>query len=330
MTWENIFIFVADTLRYDHVPEDIAEEGNLVRTLAPSLHTPVSFSSLVTGKSPENHNVRGFTDTLNPSFATIFDRFENGSFYDNPGDPIRTHVLGNAPEAKELEDMEEPFVYIERAMEAHSPYNEIKHGNELDETKGENYIDSFDSDEEIRKKYKEGSKGVAKHFWSHVEKLKELNLYEDTLIIFTSDHGEFLGDRVNAKKRYLHNHPMAKELVEVPTVFLNEDVSANKMRLIDLPETCLRLLDKEGLKNEGDSILRGETSSEGTALIEGYASFHTEWKYKEDGRWAPKRPLELKKDIFVEDLKIMKNSLLDNRNNANNTEKEPITEEIDI
>lgn len=328
MTWENIFIFVADTLRYDHAPKDIVEEGSLVRTLAPSLHTPVSFSSLVTGKSPEKHNVRGFTDILDNSFTTIFDKFENGSFYDNPEDPIRTHVLKNTPPAKELGDMEPPFIYLERAMEAHSPYNEIKHGNEVDETKGENYIESFDSDEEIKEKYKEGSEGVAEHFWRHVDELKDRGLYEDTLIIFTSDHGEFLGERINGKRRYLHNHPMAKELVEAPTIFLNKDIKVEKMRLIDLPETCLSILDKEGLKSDGEDVSKEEGPTQGTAFIDAYASFQTEWAYNK--QWQPKKPFKLKKDILMEDLKIIKNSLLDEEADTGDTKEEPITEEIDI
>jgi len=83
---KNIFIFVADALRYDHLPESIASQGTVLKTLAPSLHTPVSFPSIITGRrSPENHNVRNFNTILNPEYETIFDRFERerSSYYDH-------------------------------------------------------------------------------------------------------------------------------------------------------------------------------------------------------------------------------------------------------
>jgi hypothetical protein len=299
--FENVFIFVADSLRYDYVPESIAEEGKVINTLAPSLHTPVSFASLVTGKSPEKHSVRGFNDTLSSHHKTIFDFFENGSFYDNELDPVRNTVLKNTPEAKELEEIEPPFVYIERAMDTHIPYGEMGHGNELLAHQKEASDEARNRD--VRKNYKKGVRSVEKHFWSHIETLKDRNLKEDTLIIFTSDHGEFLGERVNLRKRYAHAHPMHEELVEVPTVFLNKDINSESARFIDLVETSLKSTKNKSLNS--DSVdLRRETPKKGKSLIDGYTSFNTDWKF--ENKWKPTNGrINLNLSVAREDLRMI-------------------------
>ncbi|MDY6765866.1 MAG: hypothetical protein SVW77_00705, partial [Candidatus Nanohaloarchaea archaeon] len=76
---KNIVVLVADALRYDSVPERVRREfqSGVIPTLAPSLHTPTSFASLFTARSPEHHNVRGFIQDLDPSLPTAFDRFEH-------------------------------------------------------------------------------------------------------------------------------------------------------------------------------------------------------------------------------------------------------------
>lgn len=302
---KNLFIFVADSLRWDYLPGSIEEEGTALRTLAPSLHTPVSFSSLVTAKSPERHNVRGFDDRLKP-YKTVFDRFEHGTFYDNENDPMRKRVLADTPEKKELEELEEPFVCVERAMESHDPYAEMGHGNELEKIY-DNYFDTLGSVEQVKDAYGKGVEAVEQHFWNHVEKLEELGLREDTLIVFTSDHGEFLGERVNGIQRFSHNHPMARELVEVPTVFLEEDLDADSMRLIDIVETSLGILDKKGLDQQGVDV-RNERAERGRVLFDGYTTFDEEWVLQGE-KWLPKR--NLTRSILREDLRIFTKDYLD-------------------
>jgi hypothetical protein len=84
----NLLIFVADSLRLDSVPESVKGEGEMVPTLAPSLHTPVSFPSILGSVSPENHSVRDFDEVFS-GHETVFDRFDNGSYYDYESDPVR-------------------------------------------------------------------------------------------------------------------------------------------------------------------------------------------------------------------------------------------------
>lgn len=304
---KNLFIFIADSLRYDHLPDSIRNEGSEVRALAPSLHTPVSLSSLVTGRSPEKHNVRGFDYTLRDDYETVFDRFENGCFYDNEKDPIRHTVLKHTPEAKEIEELEEPFVFIERAMDSHLPYGDISHGNELGTHIGEpsanarNYAD-------VKEAYREGVRSVEEHFWNHVEELEERGLREETLIVFASDHGELLADRVNLRKRYAHAHPMSRELVEVPIVFLDQKIDAESGRFIDIINTSLGILEKEKMDVESHDLRTGD-ETKGVSLIDGYTSFKNTWLY--DGFWKPQSSFKLSKDILREDLRMLFHKFLD-------------------
>lgn len=51
------------------------------------------------------------------------------------------------------------------------------------------------------------------YFGKLIKKLKQLDMYEETLIIVTSDHGYFLGDRGLFGKNYMHNY---NELASLP------------------------------------------------------------------------------------------------------------------
>ncbi|MDY6766076.1 MAG: hypothetical protein SVW77_01805, partial [Candidatus Nanohaloarchaea archaeon] len=188
MDKQNLFIFVADSLRYDYLPETVAAEGTVIPTLAPSPRSPSSFASLVTGKAVRSHAVRSFHDTLSPSHTTLFDRFEEGSYYDHEDDPVRKTVLQHAPPTKELAELDQGFVFFERAMESHFPYNEIPHGNPLKHQDMDAGELSQYSRRELRQRYQEGVDGVADHFWDHVQELEDRGLRENTLIVFTSDH----------------------------------------------------------------------------------------------------------------------------------------------
>lgn len=267
----NLFIFVADSLRYDHAPSSIVSAGRLVKTLAPSLNTPASFTSLVTARSPENHNVTSFFDSLDFGTKTVFDVFKDGSYYDHPNDPMCKIVLRNCPNPKPLTEMEEPFVWVERAMETHIPYGRIKHGNETKYTKegglwGKEYVCALESGQiNAVREYARGVKGVEKHFWDHVDELKSMDVYRKTLIVFTSDHGELLGEY----GRFIHNYPPCRELVEVPTVFLNTKLNVEFMRSIDIVPTAFGILGLERLRGWDGVDVRKEKPKKGVNLVEG-------------------------------------------------------------
>ncbi len=63
-----------------------------------------------------------------------------------------------------------------------------------------------------------------------VHKLKELDLYDRTMIVFTSDHGEELLDH----KRWLHGHTLYNELIKVPLIikFPGSKYSTKRSKII--------------------------------------------------------------------------------------------------
>lgn len=65
----------------------------------------------------------------------------------------------------------------------------------------------------IRKRYTALVTMTDKYFGQLIQTLKDLKMYEDTLIIVTSDHGYFLGERNLFGKNYMHNF---NELAAIP------------------------------------------------------------------------------------------------------------------
>ena len=70
----------------------------------------------------------------------------------------------------------------------------------------------------IRKRYAALMTMTDVHFGRLVDKIKDLGMYNDTLIIVTSDHGYFLGERELFGKNYMHNY---NELAALP-LFLKD------------------------------------------------------------------------------------------------------------
>lgn len=301
---ENIFIFVADALRYDFLPNSIKSEGKVLKTLAPSLHTPTSFSSLITGRNPTNHNVRSFFDTLDPHIDTLFDKFEEGSYYDHPQDPMSKTVLKHCPKPRELAELSPPFIYIERAMETHVPYGKISHGNDVNVLKrrgvplGQEYVNKLKRGEISTYEYIKGVKKVEKHFWGHIRELQEQNLLDDTLVIFTSDHGELLGEKILLKRWYTHSLPMCKELVLVPTVFFGFNFDVDFIRTIDIASTALNILEKKSLDHSDGYNVKEKKPTEGITVMEGSKkekfpyTYEIEWEFKR-GNLIPKNKYKL-------------------------------------
>lgn len=280
--FKNLMIFVSDSLRYDYLPDSIKSEGRVARVIAQSTHTPSSFASIVTGLEVENHEVYDWDDRLG-SVETVFDLFPYSEYYDHPSTPMR-RILGFEMEKKpiELEEMEESFVWLERAMDTHQPYGVIGHGNEIPEgfEDGKKYISSLKKGglDPVRE-YREGVRKAEEHFWNHVDDLKDMGVFENTLVVFTSDHGEILS------KWYpdVHNRPPCRELVEVPAVFLASEPLpevSKCMRMIDLIPTALELMGYEESLGQGVSRL-GET--EEVRAKAQYRDTETEWVCTEEG-----------------------------------------------
>lgn len=87
-----------------------------------------------------------------------------------------------------------------------------------------------------------------------LSKLKELNLYKNTMIILTSDHGEEFYEH----KSWHHTHSVYNETIKVPLIikFFNSNNMGKKIpkfaRLIDIMPTILEALDINSSKYQMD------------------------------------------------------------------------------
>lgn len=285
--FDNILLFVSDSLRYDSVPDKIASDSEVIPTLAPSLHTPTSFASLFTARSPENHNVKNFLEDLDDTYPTAFDTGMDSSFYvkEEPSS-INRHIFRS--DGRDLDAMEPPFLWIERGMETHIPYGVIGHESPEDfEFSGREYIQRGARGEiDLHSEYQKGTDALADHLSRHMDELEDRGILDDTLVVLTSDHGDLLGERFLGQRRFDHNYPPMRELVEVPTVFLNADVDAECMRLIDVLPTALAMTGRDPGFGDGVDV-RGHEVREGVNVMEDVkAEFRTRWRFR-DGHWRP-------------------------------------------
>ncbi|GGM23929.1 hypothetical protein GCM10009006_01530 [Haloarcula argentinensis] len=126
--------------------------------------------------------------------------------------PMRMNRL---QEEKKLQDTEAPFVHFVHDMGPHAPYG---FENGVFESTKQFFKKHEKSQAELRNLYEENCRTSAERFLRLYDKLKQKDLLEDTLVIFTSDHGEALGEKRNGG-RFGHGHPLTPETVNVPIVF---------------------------------------------------------------------------------------------------------------
>ena len=110
----------------------------------------------------------------------------------------------------EVFDPHEPFDVPDKYMDMYEgvytgPYFECPNYGEVDVP--EEAVDY------IRRRYAALMTMTDVHFGYFINKMKELGLYDDTLIIVTSDHGYFLGERELFGKNYMHNF---NEIAAIP------------------------------------------------------------------------------------------------------------------
>ena len=82
------------------------------------------------------------------------------------------------------------------------------------------------------------------HMGKLFKKLKELKIYSNTIIIITSDHGEFFGEH----DCWDHNYELYQEVIEIPLIIkypsscLKKGVYLNRVSLVDIMPTVLNFL----------------------------------------------------------------------------------------
>jgi len=135
--------------------------------------------------------------------------------------PITT--LGIDP-GEELSDLEEPLVYVEHDKGGHTPYGYSFEECDSTERFYSEFVDGYDDIEPL---YRRSVRRSMKRFVAMLSKLDAAGILSRTLVIFTSDHGELLGDPAYGC-RFGHTTPICPELVTVPIVFLGADLPQDK------------------------------------------------------------------------------------------------------
>lgn len=251
---ENTLIFVIDSLRWDALPERLAEKGVIFKTVAQGLFTPPSFTSLSTGQYPPEHGVFDFTDQVSESVPTIYDLLDiSGGFYApaDPGENGIYSVLG--VDKTTLEEQTPPFVQMERDPEPHLPFA----GAESVEAYYRTRRDDWDT---VRAEYEDAIVTGVEKFERRVQYLKENDLLDSTLIVVTSDHGELFGEYGCVG----HSAPATPELAYVPTVFIHPSLSAESFQVdpereviehVDIVETALSSIGVSDFETSGTDVL---------------------------------------------------------------------------
>lgn len=241
----NLLLYVTDALRWDHHPDDLP--GTTIQTITEGVNTPVCFPSLLSGQPGMGHDVQWFFGVKDEvQCPTVFDLESEGydvSYFDNPLD--RMFDVFRNPPFQPLQDLEEPFVYVERAVETHTPYSYT--WRELDEWSalerpdpgeprtypedytGEGWSDGKDYIELMRRgeidyhaDYEAAVEMARRRFEHLLDVLEERGLLEETYVVWTSDHGEcFPSDSCD---NMIHERP-CPHTKNVGTTVYDRDVS---------------------------------------------------------------------------------------------------------
>jgi arylsulfatase A-like enzyme len=295
----NVIIIVNDCLRFDyigyfgnkdvdtHYLDEIASKSVCFNNMIPSAPwTLPSTSSFITSQNANKLNLFDWDETF-PDKKTMFDYFiEKGykvsSLVFNPGVLFKNipqaNVVGHTRDVNNIlneieKNKDEKFLMYVHHWWTHPPY-ELKDSAEEWRKLHYSLLDGLKTDYEKYKGFmiqryiksiEETSNVKLKQI---IDKLKYLDILDDTLILFTADHGEGWGEREKDKKDItnsfaLHGRYMYEEHIRTPLIMYNEKLFSNpkvidsQIRTIDILPTLLDTFeisyDKE--KFDGKSLL---------------------------------------------------------------------------
>lgn len=268
---KNILLFVSDSLRWDYTPKNILSQGVSLKTIASSLYTAPSFPSLISGLYPPKTGIYNWGDTLKKNLRGIFNfkGYQHSLWCETtwtnspPWESDLHNVLGK-PNGVSLQDIQPPFIYVEDDKGGHCPYG-IPFGTY--KSFHEFYRDyGKKGNAALRKQYSIGVKESENNFNKRIKILEERGLLDETLVIFTSDHGELLGEYGGLVG---HGRPPCPELVYVPTVFIHpslqpQQIKNGLMRHVDVLPTIASILNQEvKYKTDGLDITTCDLATEG-------------------------------------------------------------------
>jgi len=292
MTVKNVYIFVADALRADFLPDTVEQVGEYLPTIAAGTNSPAGFASIVSGLYPNQHGVHAFTHRLDPEFNVLTSRsIDYDTRFFQVYETELSEVLGmDQDTTNPVPDLEDPFVVLERDMTTHAPYGH-PHYEDID-IGAQEYFGGKNVDwDRIRSDYRTASVRVGERFHQRLEDLQNAGKLDETLVIFTADHGEILGEYSEMS----HGEPLIPELVKVPTVFVHPDQDTPKgevMSHVDILPTVTDQLEVENpwklpgrsvFANAHESLMLAERRSKPHTLQE--FSFQNYYEYYVRSVW---------------------------------------------
>lgn len=266
----NVLVFVADSLRWDALPEAVAEQGVAFKTVAQGPFSAPSFATLGTGLYPLQHGVHNWTDRMPAEVRTVFELPGLSGGFWQAGDAAGHEIFPilRREGKTSLDEVQPPFFQIVRNDDPHTPYAGSGAGTarEYAETRGGDW-------NRMRREYVRGVGASVEAFEECLRTLEARGLREETLVVFTSDHGELLGEHGEVG----HTTPITPELAYVPTVFVSDaleardfaaDPETDVIEHVDVVETALSAIGMGGRADRGRRP-RDERARAGVGVLSG-------------------------------------------------------------
>lgn len=311
----NVLVYVSDALRVDHLGcygarflntrtvDELAAGGvRFDQAISAAPWTAPSTTSLVTGLYAHHHGYLHWDAQLDPTIETVFRAFaahgyEVGSFVFDTSylfkDLPEANVVGTSESldgalAWLRERREQPFLLYVHSWATHMPYD-ILHSERQDWLAAKQEViegiqsDSASALEALREAYRQAVERQSEVLVASVlEELDALGLREDTLLVFTSDHGESWGERFAAKEDvkgvyHMHGATLYDEIVHLPLVLsapgrLDPGVVPTQVRSVDVVPTLLDLAGLPAREVDGASlvpVIQGDETEHRPALVTG-------------------------------------------------------------
>jgi arylsulfatase A-like enzyme len=281
----NVILISLDTLRADHLGiagydrdttpnlDEIAREGLWFDTVvAQAPWTRPSHHSILTGTNPTKHGVtqpiQVTEGTWRSPFAPLAEVFRDrgyataaftgsgsisAKFGFDRGFDFYNETTGKEHECMSdaarvfgqtrrwvAEHADRTFFLFVHTYEPHKPYCD-RHFVERE------HIDPKDQIKDRVARYDGDIRRTDMHLEQLFEALHGAGLFEKTIVVVTSDHGEQLVDRLGTLAQFAHGHSLYDELLLVPLVFAGGPVRgyagrvSKQVRSIDIFPTVLEL-----------------------------------------------------------------------------------------
>lgn len=218
---ENVVVFVSDAMRYDFLPDAVRRLGVTARAVAPSTFTASALPSLLTGQYPATHRVWMFDDRV-AERPPLLDGdatdvgFDASTVWPELPSPEKPPLqIHHVDEERTLDELDPPFTHVVHDVGPHAPYG---FDNGVFESTKQFFREHERRRDRLVDLYRTDCERSAGRFLDLVDRLEARGLLAETLVVFTSDHGQCLGEPSRGG-RFGHGHPMVPETVEVPLVF---------------------------------------------------------------------------------------------------------------